>query len=292
MSKLKNYVQGTWVEGEGTGIAWINAVSGEKIGEATSKGLDFKGMLEYARRTGGPVLRKMTFHERALMLKALALYLTEKKGMFYALSSATGATKADSLIDIDGGIGNLFVYASKGRLELPNETFYVDGKAEKISKNGTFIGHHICVPMEGVAIHINAFNFPVWGMLEKIAVNLLAGVPAIIKPATLTSYLTEAVFEEIIRSGILPEGSLQLICGSARGILDSIETQDVVTFTGSASTGRMLKAHPRILSEAVPFNMEADSLNCCILAPDVHPGMPEFDIFIKEVVREVTTKAG
>jgi len=215
----------------------------------------------------------------------------ERKEYFYTISALTGATRVDSWVDIEGGIGNLFANASLRR-QFPDERFYVDGDTAKLSKNNTFIGQHIMVPREGVAIHINAFNFPVWGMLEKIAVNLMAGVPAIVKPATLTSYLTEAVFEEIIKSEIFPAGSLQLICGSARGILDSIETQDVVTFTGSASTGRMLKSHPRILSEAVPFNMEADSLNCCILGPDVHPGMAEFDIFIKEVVREVTTKAG
>jgi oxepin-CoA hydrolase/3-oxo-5,6-dehydrosuberyl-CoA semialdehyde dehydrogenase len=292
MNKLKNYAKGSWQEGEGTGTALVNAITGEQFSEATSKGLDFKGMLHYARTTAGPVLRKMTFHDRALMLKALALYLTEKKPLFYTLSAATGATKADSWIDIDGGIGNLFVYASKGRRELPNETFYVDGKAERISKNGTFIGHHICVPMEGVAIHINAFNFPVWGMLEKIAVNLLAGMPAIVKPATVTSYLTELVVEEIIKSNILPVGSLQLICGSAGDLLDHVTEQDVVTFTGSASTGKMLKTSKEIIENSVRFNMEADSLNCSILGPESNPDTEEFKLFIKEVSREITVKAG
>jgi oxepin-CoA hydrolase/3-oxo-5,6-dehydrosuberyl-CoA semialdehyde dehydrogenase len=291
MTQLKNYAEGKWVAGTNKGEALHNAVTGDAIYTASSEGLDFGAMMHYARKTGGPALRKLTFHDRGRMLKALAMYLLERKEHFYSISAYTGATRIDSWVDIEGGIGNLFANASLRR-QFPDERFYVDGDAAKLSKNNTFIGHHIMVPREGVAIHINAFNFPVWGMLEKIAVNLLAGVPAIVKPATLTSYLTEAVFEEIIKSGILPEGSLQLICGSARGILDHIETQDVVTFTGSASTGRMLKAHPRILTEAVPFNMEADSLNCCILAPDVKPGMPEFDIFIKEVVREVTTKAG
>jgi oxepin-CoA hydrolase / 3-oxo-5,6-dehydrosuberyl-CoA semialdehyde dehydrogenase len=291
MQQLKNYAEGKWVAGNKSGETLYNAVTGEAIYNAGSDGLDFGAMMHYARKVGGPALRKLTFHERGRMLKALAMYLLERKEYFYTISAHTGATRIDSWVDIEGGIGNLFANASLRR-QFPDERFYVDGDAAKLSKNNTFIGQHIMVPREGVAIHINAFNFPVWGMLEKIAVNLLAGVPAIVKPATLTSYLTEAVFEEIIKSGILPEGSLQLICGSARGILDSIETQDVVTFTGSASTGRMLKSHPRILSEAVPFNMEADSLNCCILGPDVQPGMPEFDLFIKEVVREVTTKAG
>ena len=291
MQQLKNYAEGKWVNGTKSGETLHNAVTGEALYTASSDGLDFGGMMQYARKVGGPALRKLTFHERGRMLKALAMHLMERKEYFYTISAYTGATRIDSWVDIEGGIGNLFANASLRR-QFPDERFYVDGDTAKLSKNNTFIGQHIMVPREGVAIHINAFNFPVWGMLEKIAVNLLAGVPAIVKPATLTSFLTEVVFEEIIKSGILPEGSLQLICGSARGILDSIETQDVVTFTGSATTGRMLKSHPRILSEAVPFNMEADSLNCCILGPDVTTSMPEFDIFIKEVVREVTTKAG
>ncbi len=291
LTQLKNYAEGQWVKGRQEGETLYNAITGAPIYTASSDGLDFGAMMSYARKVGGPALRKLTFQQRGLMLKALAMYLMERKEYFYTISANTGATRIDSWVDIEGGIGNLFTYASLRR-QFPDERFYVDGDVAKLSKNNTFIGHHIMVPREGVAIHINAFNFPVWGMLEKIAVNLLAGVPAIVKPATLTSYLTEAVFEEIIKSGIFPEGSLQLICGSARGILDNVETQDVVTFTGSASTGRSLKSHPRILSEAVPFNMEADSLNCCILGPDVHPGMPEFDIFIKEVVREITTKAG
>ena len=225
------------------------------------------------------------------MLKALALHLISIKDKFYALSAQTGATKLDSWIDIEGGIGNLFTYASL-RKQFPDETFYVDGETAPLSKGGSFIGQHICVPKQGVAIHINAFNFPIWGMLEKISVNLLAGVPAIVKPATVTCYLTELMVKEIIDTGILPEGSLQLICGSARGILDKVTSQDVVTFTGSASTGRMLKAHENIVNESVPFNMEADSLNCCVLGDDVNPGDIEFDIFIKEVQKEMTVKAG
>lgn len=289
--KLQNYVQGQWLAGEGEGQALYNAINGDVISTASSKGLDFGGMLDYARKTAGPKLRKLTFHERGRMLKALAMHLQSKKEDFYKLSWATGATRTDSWVDIEGGIGNLFSYASLRR-QFPDEPFCVEGDIAKLSKNGTFIGHHICVPKEGVAIHINAFNFPVWGMLEKVAVNWLAGVPAVVKPATVTSFLTEAVAREIIASGILPEGALQLICGSANGILDHVQSQDVVTFTGSASTGKMLKAHPRLLEEAVHFNMEADSLNCCILGPDAKPGSVEFDIFIKEVQREMTTKAG
>jgi oxepin-CoA hydrolase/3-oxo-5,6-dehydrosuberyl-CoA semialdehyde dehydrogenase len=289
--KLQNYAQGKWVAGEGDGQILYNAITGEQISTASSKGLDFEKMLEYARKTGGPKLRKLTFHERGRMLKALALHLQSKKEEFYKISWATGATRADSWVDIEGGIGNLFSYASLRR-QFPDESFCLEGDIAKLSKNGTFIGHHICVPKEGVAIHINAFNFPVWGMLEKVAVNWLAGVPAVVKPATVTSFLTEAVAREIIASGILPEGALQLICGSANGILDHVMSQDVITFTGSASTGKMLKAHPRLLEEAVHFNMEADSLNCCILGSDVKVGSVEFDIFIKEVQREMTTKAG
>lgn len=291
VQQLKNYAEGKWVTANGEGEVLYNAVTGDAIYSANSKGLDFGAMMQYARKVGGPALRKLTFHERGRMLKALAMYLMERKEYFYEISAYTGATRVDSWVDIEGGIGNLFANASLRR-QFPNERYYVDGDNAKLSKGNTFIGQHIMVPREGVAIHINAFNFPVWGMLEKIAVNLLAGVPAIVKPASLTSYLTEAVFQEIIKSNILPEGSLQLICGSARGILDTVESQDIVTFTGSASTGQSLKAHPRIISESVPFNLEADSLNCCVLGPDVKTDMPEFDIFIKEVVREVTTKAG
>jgi oxepin-CoA hydrolase/3-oxo-5,6-dehydrosuberyl-CoA semialdehyde dehydrogenase len=291
MNQLHNYACGQWVAGADKGTELFNAINGDLVATASSKGLDFGRMLDYARTVGGPKLRKMTFFERGMMLKALATHLLSKKDLFYKISWATGATKIDSWVDIEGGIGNLFTYASLRR-QFPNETFCYEGDLARLSKNNTFVGHHICVPKEGVAIHINAFNFPVWGMLEKIAVNWFAGVPAIVKPATLTSFLTEAVVKEIIASKIVPEGALQLICGSANGILDHVMNQDVVTFTGSASTGKMLKSHPRILEESVHFNMEADSLNCCVLGSDVTPYKPEFDIFIKEVAREITTKAG
>ena len=287
---LENYALGSWIKGEDEGQLLLNALNGEPVAFASSKGLDFASMLEYGR-TKGAALRKLTFQERGRMLKALALHLMEKKELFYAISAATGATRADSWVDIEGGRGNLFSYASLRR-QFPDEAFCIDGDMAKISKGGSFVGTHICVPKKGVAIHINAFNFPVWGMLEKVAVNWLAGMPAIVKPATLTSFLTEAVAKEIIASGILPEGSLQLICGSANGILDYVQSQDVVTFTGSAATGKLLKSNRRLIEESVRFTMEADSLNCCILGKDVAPGMPEFDLFIKEVVREITTKAG
>jgi oxepin-CoA hydrolase/3-oxo-5,6-dehydrosuberyl-CoA semialdehyde dehydrogenase len=290
--KLKNYALGQWVEGTGKSALLLHAVTGEPVAEASSGGLDFKAMTEYARRVGGPKLRAMTFHQRAAMLKAVAKYLMERKDAFYAVSAATGATKIDSWIDIDGGFGTFFAYASRGRREFPNETFHVEGPTEALSKGGTFVGRHICVPLEGVAVHINAFNFPVWGMMEKLAPTLLAGVPAIVKPATATSYLTEVVFKEMIASGILPEGAVQLICGSAGDLLDHVSEQDAVAFTGSAATGRMLKESKVIVEHAVRFNMEADSLNCAILGPDAAPGTEEFDLFIKEVVREMTVKAG
>ena len=290
-NQLNNFAYGKWIPGEEKGQELVNAINGDFVATASSKGIDFAKMCDFARNIGGPKLRKLTFQERGLMLKALALHLQSKKEIFYNLSWATGATRMDSWVDIEGGIGNLFTYASLRR-QFPNESYCYDGDVARLSKNNTFIGHHICVPKEGVAIHINAFNFPVWGMLEKVAVNWLAGVPAIVKPATLTSFLTEAVVKEIIASKILPEGALQLICGSANGILDCVQSQDVITFTGSASTGKMLKSHPRLLQESVPFNMEADSLNCCVLGTDVTTSMPEFDIFIKEIAREITTKAG
>ena len=291
MIKLGNFIQGKWMDGDGDGQQLFNAITGETIAIATSKGIDFAAAVNYARTIGNPALRKMTFQERGRMLRALAIYLLERKDIFYKISYQTGATKIDSWIDIEGGIGNLFSNASLRR-KLPDETFTLDGDPINLGKQNTFMGHHILVPKEGVAIHINAYNFPVWGMLEKIAVNLLAGVPAIVKPATVTSYLTEAVVKEIIASGILPQGALQLICGSAGDLLNHVMSQDVVTFTGSAYTGLKLKSHPTILSESVPFNMEADSLNCMVLGDDVAPGQAEWDLFIKEVKKEMTVKAG
>lgn len=291
MQKLENYILGKWVEGEGSGQQLYHAISGQPIYVAGTQGIDFESALKYARSKGNPALRKMTFQQRGRMLRSLALHLLNQKEKFYTISYKTGATRADSWIDIEGGIGNLFANASLRR-RLPDDNFCLDGEPISLGKEKTFMGHHLLVPKEGVAIHINAYNFPVWGMLEKIAVNLLAGMPAIVKPATVTSYLTEAVVKEIIASKILPEGSLQLLCGSAGNMLDYVTSQDVVTFTGSAATGLKLKSHPAILKESVPFNMEADSLNCMVLGDDIQPGMPEWDIFIKEVRKEITVKAG
>lgn len=291
MAKLENYILGKWITGDGEGQPLYNAVTGEQIATASTKGIDFKNILDYARTTGNPALRKMSFHERGLMLKNLALYLREHLDRFYRISYQTGATKADSWVDIEGGIGNLFSYASLRR-KFPDESYCLDGEQHILGKTHTFMGHHLLIPKEGVAVHINAFNFPVWGMLEKIAVNLLAGMPAVVKPATVTSYLTEAVVREIIASGILPQGALQLVCGSAGDMLQHVTEQDVVTFTGSATTGLMLKSTPAILSHNVPFTMEADSLNCIVLGNDVTPDMPEWDIFLKEVRKEMTTKCG
>jgi oxepin-CoA hydrolase / 3-oxo-5,6-dehydrosuberyl-CoA semialdehyde dehydrogenase len=289
--KLGNYALGSWIEGDGDGQKLYNAVNGEIIANATTKGLDFASILDYGRKTGSYALRKMTFQERGRMLKALALHLLEHKEKFYLLSYKTGATRADSWVDIEGGIGNLFSNASLRR-KLPDEIFALDGENIGLSKGGTFAAQHILLPKEGVVIHINAFNFPVWGMLEKIAVNLLAGVAAVVKPASITSYLAEAVVREIIATKILPEGALQLICGSAGDMLDHVTSQDVITFTGSATTGLMLKSNANILRENVPFNLEADSLNCIVLGDDVTPEMPEWDIFIKEIRKEMTSKAG
>ncbi len=289
--KLENYILGKWITGDGDGQPLYHAVTGETIAAASTKGLNFADVLQYGRTKGGDALRKMTFQERGFMLRALALHLRNHLDKFYQISYQTGATKADSWIDIEGGIGNLFANASLRR-KFPNESFALDGEGHMLGKQNTFMGHHLLVPKEGVAIHINAFNFPVWGMLEKIAVNLLAGVPAVVKPATVTSFLTEAVVREIANSGILPDGALQLLCGSAGDLLDHVQSQDIVTFTGSASTGLMLKSHPKILSESVPFNMEADSLNCIVLGKDVEPGSADWDVFIKEVRKEMTVKCG
>ena len=289
--EIKNYVLGKWISGEGTEIDHIHAINGEIISTTSSKGLDFSSILEYGRKKGSSALRKMTFQQRGEMLKLLALQLNKRKEVFYTLSKATGATRIDSWIDIDGGIGNLFANASLRR-QFPDLPYYIDGPMANLSKNGTFIGHHIMVPKRGIAVHINAFNFPIWGMLEKIAVNIMAGVAAVVKPSEYTSYLTELMVKEIIDSKILPEGSLQLISGSGKGILDHVGHNDVVTFTGSARTGKILKSHPNILENSVPFNMEADSLNACVLGEDVEESSDEFDIFIKEIYREMTAKTG
>jgi len=291
MKQYQNYIQGKWTSGEGSETKLYNAINGDVIGDVSSAGIDYKAVLDYGRTTGGPALRKMTFQERGRMLKALAFYLLEKKDSYYQVSSWTGATKIDSWIDIEGGIGNLFANASL-RKQFPDLPYYVDGVAAPLSKGGSFIGHHIMVPKEGIAVHINAFNFPIWGMLEKIAVNLMAGVPAVVKPSEYTCYLTEVMVRDIIDSKILPEGSLQLVCGLGRGLIDHVDSRDVVTFTGSAATGKVLKALPVITENSVPFNLEADSLNATILGKQAVPGTAEYDLFVKECVKEITIKTG
>ena len=290
--KIQSFVQGRWSEGNGSAVELFHAVTGEKVGEVSSHGLDFEASLKHARNVGGPKLRRMTFHERARMLKSLGKFLTERKEELYKISYATGATRYDSWIDIDGGIGTLFAYASKGQKELPDEAFHVEGEPENLSKSGSFMGRHICVPLEGAAVHINAFNFPCWGMLEKLSPTLLAGVPALVKPASPTCFLAERLVRLIVESKILPEGALQLVCGHTGNLLDHITCQDVVTFTGSATTAAKLRTHPAILANAVRLNVESDSLNCAILGPDAPPGTEEFSLFIKEVAREMTVKAG
>ncbi len=290
--KIQSFVNNQWVNGEAPGTEVLNAVTGEPVGTASSAGIDFQAALDYGRRVGGPALRGMTMHERAARLKALAKYLLERKEKLYEISAWTGATRADSWIDIEGGIGTLFSYSSLARREFPDEPFLVEGAQERLSQDGTFTGRHLLTPREGVAVHINAFNFPCWGMLEKIAPSLCAGMPVLVKPATVSSYLTAAMVREIVESAVLPAGALQLVCGGAGDLLDHLEEQDVVTFTGSAATGRKLKSHPRMLAAAVPFNMEADSLNFSLLGETAAPEEPEFNLFIEEAVREMTVKAG
>ena len=290
MQRFQNYILGQWEDGQGVETPLFNAITGAQIGEVSSAGIDFSAVLAYGREKGLS-LRRMTFQERGRMLKALALFLMERKEKYYQVSALTGATKVDSWIDIEGGIGNLFANASLRR-QFPDLPYYVDGVAAPLSKNGSFIGHHIMVPKEGVAVHINAFNFPIWGMLEKIAVNLMAGVPAVVKPSEYTCFLTEVMVRDIIASKILPEGALQLICGLGRGILDTVTSVDTVTFTGSAATGKVLKGLPIISEQSVSFNLEADSLNATILGQAAVPGTEEFDLFVKECVKEITIKAG
>lgn len=290
--KLGNLVQDQWIEGDGDGKLLVSAVNGEPVARITSDGLDFGDLLHHARTVGGANLRKLTFHQRAEMLKALAVYLMEHKQAFYALSTSTGATRADSWVDIEGGISTLFVYSGKGRREMPNDHVYLDGPPEHISKNGTFTAQHIFTSKLGAAIHINAFNFPCWGMLEKLAPTLLAGVPAIVKPASATAYLTESMVRRINASGILPAGALQLICGNVGDLFNHLHCQDTVAFTGSKKTAEHLQQHARIRSESVAFTAETDSLNSSILGPDAIPGTPEFDLYVREITREISSKAG
>jgi len=290
--KLESYVQGKWVTGSGEGRPVVDAVRGEPVCHVDSSGIDMREVVEYGRRVGGVALRAMTFHERAIALKETAKLLMAKKEDFYTLSFKTGTTRADAWPDIEGGIGTVFSYASLVTREFPNDTVLLEGEMEGLSRNGTFVGRHILTSKPGVAVHINAYNFPVWGMLEKVAPSLAAGVPVIIKPATPTAYLTKAVVEEIITIGLLPEGAIQLVCGSIDDLLDHLNEQDVVTFTGSATTGQALKNHPNLLANSIPFTMEADSLNCAILGQSVQPTDDEFELFVKEVVREMTSKAG
>lgn len=290
--KLKNYISGQWIEGNGHEIPLYNAVNGELVAISDTSGLDFEEALHFGRTTGYKNLSSMTFYDRGEMLKKVALYLLERKKKYYELSYKTGATHIDSWVDIEGGFGTFFTYSGLAKRMLPNTPFWVDGETQKISANGTHLGTHILTPSEGVSVQINAYNFPVWGMLEKLSTSLLAGVPAVVKPSPYSSYLTNEVFKDMIESGYLPEGAVQLICGEPGNILDFVKDGDSVVFTGSANTGRKLKALPSISGNAVRFNMEADSLNCSILGLDAKPGTPEFDLFIKEVKNEMTTKAG
>ncbi|AUQ71449.1 phenylacetic acid degradation bifunctional protein PaaZ [Phaeobacter inhibens] len=289
---VSSFAAGQWIAPGAGARSIASAITGAPLAQAGNDALDVQGMLDYARTVGGPSLRKLTFHDRARMLKALAGHLNQHKQALYDLSFNTGATQADHMIDIDGGIGTMFVFASKGRREMPDAHVYLDGDIEQLSRNGTFLGQHICTPLQGVAVHINAFNFPVWGMLEKLAPTLLAGVPAIVKPATATCYVTELAVRLMLESGILPEGALQLVSGGLGDMLDHLTMQDVVSFTGSAQTALKLRANPVILENSIRFVAEQDSLNASILGPDAVPGTPEFDLFVKEVSREMTTKAG
>jgi len=289
---LRSYLAGSWFTASDEGQPLHDAATGAEITRISATGADRAAALAYGRQVGGPALRELTFHQRAALLKALASYLREHRDELYALSTRTGATLGDSKFDVDGGIGVLFSYGSKGRRELPNDTVYVDGDIEPLGKGGTFLGQHVMVPRHGVAVQINAFNFPVWGPLEKFAPAFLAGVPSLIKPASQTAYLTEKLVSLIVDSGLLPEGSIQLLCGGAGDLLDHLTEQDLVAFTGSASTAQRLRTHPAIVQRSVRFNAEADSLNCSILGPDTVAGTPEFDLFVKQLVTEMTVKAG
>jgi oxepin-CoA hydrolase/3-oxo-5,6-dehydrosuberyl-CoA semialdehyde dehydrogenase len=292
MTVLRSYTEGAWRLPSGDGVPMLDAVTGEEVARVSSDGIDMAAALRHGRRTGGPALRELTFHQRAALLKSLGSYLREHADELYGLSARTGATLGDSKFDVDGGIGVLASYASTGRRRLPNDTVYIDGDVEPLSRSGGFVGQHICTSLRGVAVQINAFNFPVWGPLEKLAPAFIAGVPTLIKPASQTAYLTHRLVELIVESGLLPDGSLQLICGGVGDLLDHLTEQDLVSFTGSASTAQRLRAHPKIVADAVRFNAEADSLNLSILGLDAAPGTAEFDLYASQLVTEMTVKAG
>ena len=292
IQQIQSFAHGNWIQPDDSARSVFSAITGDKIGVAGNASLDVSQMLSYAKQKGSPALRAMTFHDRARMLKALAQYLNDRKQELYEISYATGATLSDHQVDIDGGIGTVFVFASKGRREMPDHNIYLDGNLEQLGRTGAFMGQHVCTSLQGVAVHINAFNFPVWGMLEKLAPTLLAGVPAIVKPATATCYVTELCVRMMLESGLLPEGALQLVSGGLGNMLDLLDCQDVVSFTGSANTALMLRANPNIMENSIRFVAEQDSLNASVLGPDAVVGTPEFDLFIKEVHREMTAKAG
>jgi oxepin-CoA hydrolase/3-oxo-5,6-dehydrosuberyl-CoA semialdehyde dehydrogenase len=289
---LASYVAGAWYTAPDAGTAVADAATGEIVARVSTTGLDTRAIADHARRAGGPALRQLTFHERAGALKTLATYLDANKAAYHELSLATGATRRDGTGDIDGGIGTVFAFSSRARRELPDAHLLVDGDVEPVGKGGTFVGQHVYTSLRGVALQVNAFNFPVWGMLEKLAPAILAGVPTIVKPATQTAYLTAAVMRDIIASGALPEGAVQLVCGNAGDLLDHLGGEDVIAFTGSAVTAAVLRGNDAVTARAARFTAETDSLNCSILGPDATPGTPEFDLYIKEISREITTKAG
>jgi oxepin-CoA hydrolase/3-oxo-5,6-dehydrosuberyl-CoA semialdehyde dehydrogenase len=291
MTVLRSYVSGSW-HAPADGQPVLDAVTGAEVTRVSSDGIDMAAALDYGRRTGGPALRQLTFHQRAALAKAVGGMLREHRDELYALSARTGATLGDAKFDVDGGIGVLLSYASKARRELPADRMYVEGAVEPLGRGGQFAGQHVLTPLHGVAVQVNAFNFPVWGPLEKLAPALIAGVPALIKPATQTAYLTARLVELIVESGLLPDGALQLVCGSAGDLLDHLTEHDLVGFTGSAATARQLRAHPRVVARSVRFTAEADSLNCSILGPDAGPGSPEFDLYVRQLVTEMTVKAG
>jgi oxepin-CoA hydrolase / 3-oxo-5,6-dehydrosuberyl-CoA semialdehyde dehydrogenase len=292
MAVLPSYLSGTWQQPTDGGAPVLDAVTGAEVARVSTTGLDIAAALAYGRRVGGPALRELTFHQRAALLKALGVHLREHREELYALSARAGSTRTDAAVDVDGGIGTLLSYASKGRRELPNDTVYVEGDVEPLGRGGTFVGQHILTPRHGVAVQINAFNFPVWGPLEKFAPAFLAGVPSLVKPASQTAYLTHRLVEIVVAAGILPEGALQLLCGGAGDLLEHLTGQDSVGFTGSASTAQRLRSHPAVVRNAARFNAEADSLNCSVLGPDAGPGTPEFDLYVGQLVTEMTVKAG
>ncbi len=291
-TRLQSHLSGEWVDGAGPGVPLFDPTRGTELSRASSDGLDFGAALQFGRERGGPALKALSYADRAALLLAIADTLTAQRDRYYRIAlENSGNTKADAALDIEGGIGTLKYYGSLGR-GLGEAHYLSEPGSDKLSRDESFRSGHILTPIGGIAVHVNAFNFPSWGLWEKAAVAILSGVPVLAKPATSSALLSHEMVRDVVAAGILPTGALSIICGSGRGLMDLVTAQDAVAFTGSAETAAILRSNPNVIRSNVRFTVEADSINSALLGPDATAGSPEFRLFVKEVVREMTVKAG